>query len=136
MCSHLCCRTKHHDPLEACGAWGGMSWGEGPEATVGQTIFLTCVALVVFIYVVLAVYFVGLYVVQRRNLYISYRCPELLVTEVSINALCVVVIGLREAMALNPPGQRLSCTATRFFTVLNMFVNNTSQVRRGQLTGF
>jgi hypothetical protein len=113
-----------------------MSWGPGPEATLGQTIFLACICVILVVYVFAAMYFVGLYVVQRRNLYISYRCPELLIIEVLINALAAVMVVAREVMALNPPGHRLSCTATRFFTLLLGSVTETSQVRRDLILFF
>jgi hypothetical protein len=102
--------------------------GAGPRGHLQPDHLFACVALVVALYVVVAMYFVLLYLAQRRNLYISYRCPELLIIEVLINVLCVGVIGLREVMALNPPGHRLSCIAMRFPPLLLTAVTQVSQV--------
>jgi hypothetical protein len=108
-----------------------MSWGPGSEPTPGENAFLAAVCFAVVIFVAVGVFYVGLYAVQRRNLYISCRGPELLISEVLVNVLCAGVVLLREMMALRPPGQRLSCDVTRLFSVLHFCVNNSSQVREG-----
>jgi hypothetical protein len=106
-----------------------MSWGEGPEASTGQTAFVAVVDVVVALLVLVAIYYIRCYVTQRRNLYISCRGPELLIIEVLVNLLCAVVVLVREVLALQPSGHRLSCIVTTL-AALSQFCVNMSQVSR------
>jgi hypothetical protein len=103
-------------------------WGQGLESSSGETAFVAIVGVVVAILVVVAIYYVSCYVTQRRDLYISCRGPELLISEVLVNVLCAGVVLAREVMTLHPSGRRLSCTVTRLAALLHFCVNNMSQV--------
>jgi hypothetical protein len=89
-------------------------WQEGvQEAGVGELVFLGLLGVATVAFWLWCGYYIRLYYIQRHNLYISCRGPEMMVVELAVMALCFLVVVLREFMKHNPPGHRLSCWMPR-----------------------